>query len=233
MSTLMAEFLGTALLVYLGDATVASCVLNKTKGQNAGWLAITTGWAFALALPALIFGGISGFFNPVFVIAMAIAGKFPMADVPAYVAVEMLGGFVGAVLVWLSYLPHWAETDDKPGKLAIFCTGPAIRNTPANLLIEVFATFILIFCILGLGTVQMAPGLGAFFVGIVLWSIGLSLGSPTGYSMNPARDLAPRIAHAILPIAGKGDSDWGYSWIPVLGAMIGALLAVFAFIAIF
>ncbi|MCH5138827.1 aquaporin family protein [Clostridiaceae bacterium UIB06] len=235
MSHYMAEFLGTMILILLGDGVVANCVLNKSKGQNGGWMVITTGWAFAVGLPAFIFGGISGgSFNPALTIGLAAIGKFPAAEVPGYIIAQMLGAIVGATLVWLSYLPHWAETEDKAGKLGIFCTGPAIRNLPANFMTEVIATFMLVFIILGIGTVKDVPvGIGTGVVTALIWGLGLSLGGPTGYAMNPARDLGPRIAHAILPIAGKGDSDWSYAWVPVLGPVVGSLLAAFAFVALF
>lgn len=234
MSHVLAEFLGTMILILLGDGVVANCVLNKSKGQNGGWMVITTGWAFGVGLPAFIFGGISGaHFNPALTIALAAIGKFPAAEVPGYIIAQMLGGIVGGVLVWLAYLPHWEQTDDKAGKLGIFCTGPAIRNLPANFLTEVIATFMLVFIILGIGTVKAADGISVGVVTALIWGLGLSLGGPTGYAMNPARDLGPRIAHAILPIAGKGDSDWSYSWIPILGPVVGALLAGLVFVAVF
>lgn len=235
MSHLMAEFLGTMILILLGDGVVANVLLNKSKGQNSGWIVITTGWALAVMLPAFIFGGISGaHFNPALTIGLAVIGKFPMAEVPGYIVAQMLGGIVGGVLVWLMYLPHWKETEDQGAKLGIFCTGPAIRSYGANFLAEVIATFLLVFAILGIGTVQnVAIGLPTFAVGGLIWALGLSLGGPTGYALNPARDLGPRIAHAILPIAGKGDSDWAYSWVPVVAPVVGSVLAALAFVALF
>lgn len=234
MSHFMAEFMGTAILVLLGDGVVANCLLNKSKGQNSGWIVITAGWSFAVLLPALIFGGISGaHFNPALTIGLAAIGKFPWSEVGTYVTAQMLGGILGATLVWITYLPHWKETEDKGAKLGIFCTAPAIRSLPSNFVTEVIATSLLVFAILGLGAQKVAPGLGTMFVGNLIWALGLSLGGPTGYALNPARDLGPRIAHAILPIAGKGDSDWGYSWIPVLGPIVGALIGAFLFVAVF
>jgi glycerol uptake facilitator protein len=234
MSKLLAEFVGTMLLVYLGDGVCANCTLAKSKGQNSGWIVITTGWAFAVGIPAFIFGDISGaHFNPALTIALAAIGKFPASQVLGYICAQMLGGLVGAAIVWLTYLPHWEETEDKAAKLGIFCTAPAIRNLPLNCLTEFFATATLVFAILGIGTTNAAPGFGILFVTFIIWSLGLSLGGPTGYAMNPARDLAPRIAHAILPIAGKGDSDWGYSWVPVVGPIIGGIAGAFLFVAIF
>lgn len=234
MSHFLAELIGTMILIILGDGVVAGVVLNKTKANGAGWMVITTGWACAVAIPALIFGGISGaHFNPALTIALAAIGKFAWADVPMYIIAQFIGAILGAAIVWLHYYPHWAATEDKATKLAVFCTGPAIRSTPANFISEFIGTFILVFGILGLGTVTMAPGLGTFGVGLIILVIGVSLGGTTGYAINPARDLGPRIAHAILPIAGKGDSDWGYSWVPVIAPICGALVGALLFHAIF
>lgn len=234
MSSLMGEFLGTMLLILLGDGVVAGVALNKSKAQNAGWIVVTTAWACAVAIPAFIFGAVSGaHFNPALTIALAAIGKFSWAQVPGYIIAQFLGAIVGAALVWLAYLPHWSETEDKAAKLGVFCTAPAIRNTTSNLITEIIGTFVLVFGILGLGQVKMADGLGTLAVGLLILVIGLSLGAPTGYAINPARDLGPRIAHAILPIAGKGDSDWEYSWIPVIGPIIGALIGAILFVTVF
>ncbi|WP_186431388.1 MIP/aquaporin family protein [Clostridium sp. BSD9I1] len=234
MSSLMGEFLGTMLLILLGDGVVAGVALNKSKAQNAGWMVVTAAWACAVAIPAFIFGSVSGaHFNPALTIALAAIGNFSWAQVPGYIIAQFLGAIVGATLVWLAYLPHWAETEDKSAKLGVFCTAPAIRNTTGNLITEIIGTFVLVFGILGLGQVKMADGLGTLAVGLLILVIGLSLGAPTGYAINPARDLGPRIAHAILPIAGKGDSDWGYSWIPVIGPVIGALIGAILFVIVF
>lgn len=234
MSTFLAELVGTMCLILLGDGVVANVILKKTKGGNSGWIVITWGWACAVLIPAMIFGGISGaHFNPALTIALAAIGNFPWADVPMYIIAQMIGAMIGAALVWIQYLPHWAETEDQGTKLGVFCTGPAVRSYGANLISEIIGTFVLVFFILGLGTVDMAPGLGTYIVGLVILSIGVSLGGTTGYAINPARDLGPRIAHAILPIAGKGDSDWSYAWVPVVGPIIGALLGAFFFAAIF
>ncbi len=234
MSKLMAEFLGTMILVYLGDGVCANCTLTKSKGQNGGWIVIATAWALAVGIPAYIFGGISGaHLNPALTIGLAVIGKFPAGEVPGYIVAQMLGGIVGAALVWLTYLPHWKETEDKAAKLGIFCTAPAIRDLKANFLTEFLATATLVFGILGIGAQKAADGLSPLVVGGLIFVLGLSLGGPTGYAMNPARDLAPRIAHAILPIAGKGDSDWSYSWVPVLGPVVGAIAGALLFIAVF
>jgi len=234
MTKLIAEFVGTMILIYLGDGVCANCTLAKTKGQNGGWMVIATGWAFAVGIPAFIFGNISGaHFNPALTIGLAAIGKFPADEVAGYVIAQMLGGIVGAVLVWITYFPHWEQTDDKEAKLGVFCTAPAIRKLPLNFLTEFLVTALLVFLILGVGTQHAAAGFGTFFVTTIIWSIGLSLGGPTGYAMNPARDLGPRIAHAILPIAGKGSSDWSYSWVPVLGPILGGIVGAAFFALIF
>ncbi|OGO79491.1 MAG: aquaporin [Clostridiales bacterium GWB2_37_7] len=234
MSVLLAELLGTMIIVLFGDAVVANVVLNKTKGQNSGWIVITTAWAIGVALAVYIFGPISGgHFNPAVTLALASIGKFPWADVPAYIIFQVAGGFIGAVVVWLHYLPHWNVTEDKDAKLAVFCTGPAIRDYKNNFLSEFIATFILLFAILGLGTANMVQGFGPATVGILIFGLGLAFGGTTGYAMNPARDLGPRIAHFVLPILGKRDSDWAYSWIPVLGPICGGVAAALFFSLIF
>lgn len=229
-----AEFFGTALLILLGDGVVANVVLAKTKGHDSGWIVIAFGWAFAVGIPAYIFGTASGAsFNPALTIALAAVGKLSWTLVPGYCVAEVLGGIVGGILVWLMYYPHWAVTDDKEGKLAIFCTGPAIKNTPFNFLSEFIGTFVLVFALLGVAQTKSAPGFGPLIAAFVILVIGLSLGGPTGYAINPARDLGPRIAHAILPIAGKGGSDWGYAWIPVVAPICGGLVGALAAVALF
>lgn len=234
MSTYLAEFLGTMVLILLGDGVVAGVSLNKTKAQNGGWIVVTAAWACAVAIPAFIFGDASGaHFNPALTIALAAIGNFSWNLVPGYIVAQMLGAIAGAVLVWLAYLPHWAETKEQETKLGVFCTAPAIRNTVSNLITEIIGTFILVFGILGLGQVTLADGIGTLATGMLILVIGLSLGAPTGYAINPARDLGPRIAHAILPIAGKGGNDWGYSWIPVVGPIIGGLLGAGLFKLVF
>jgi glycerol uptake facilitator protein len=230
----LAEFFGTMTLVLLGDGVVANVVLSKSKGQNSGWIVITTGWGLAVlagVMVSSVMGG-PGSVNPAFQIASMIqGGDFHTALMN--LLGEFAGAIVGAVLVWLAYLPHWAQTEDQASKLGVFSTAPAIRNYGMNFLTEVIATFML-----GLLATAMAkaPGLsagGAVLVGAVVWSLGISLGGPTGYSMNPARDLGPRIAHFFLPIAGKGGSDWAYSWVPVLGPIVGAICAGFVTVLIF
>ncbi|MCY6372751.1 MIP/aquaporin family protein [Clostridium ganghwense] len=234
MSHFMAEFLGTMILVWLGDGVVASVSLNKCKGQNGGWIVVTAAWGIAVAIPVYIFGAISGaHINPAVTIANAVIGNFAWSEVVPYIVAQMLGGIVGGALVWLTYLPHWEATEDKATKLGVFCTAPAIRDSKANFLCEILGTAMLVFGLLGLGQAEMVAGISAIAVGLLIFVIGLSLGSPTGYAINPARDLGPRIAHAILPIAGKGDSDWGYAWIPVVGPVIGGILGALVFVAVF
>ncbi|MBB6629947.1 aquaporin family protein [Clostridium algidicarnis] len=234
MSTFMAELLGTMILILLGDGVVANTVLKKSKGENSGWIVIATGWAIAVAIPVYIFGPISGaHFNPAVTIAFASIGKFAWSEVPMYIIAQLIGAFLGAVLVWLAYLPHWEITDDKAGKLAIFSTGPAVRNTKGNLITEIIGTFFLVFALLGMANTKMVDGLAPMVVGLIILAAGLSLGGPTGYAINPARDLGPRIAHAVLPIKGKGDSDWGYAWIPIVGPIIGGLIAAVLFNVMF
>lgn len=234
MSHFLAEVLGTMILIILGDGVVANVVLKKSKGYGADWMTIATGWALGVAIPVYIFGAISGaHFNPAVTISLAAIGKFAWAEVPAYIVAQMIGAFLGAVVVYLHYLPLWAVTEDKGAKLAVFCTGPAVRNYASNFLTEFIGTFMLLFGILGIGTSKMVEGFGALTVGLLIWAIGLSLGGPTGYAINPARDLGPRLAHAVLPIAGKGDSDWKYAWIPVVAPILGGLVGAIVFKAIF
>ena len=236
MSPFTAELIGTMLLVILGDGAVANVLLNKSKGQNSGWIVITAGWALGVAVAVYSVNSISGaHLNPAVTFGMAAIGKFAWSDVPGYVTAQIIGGFLGGVVVWLAYLPHWAETKDQGLKLAVFCTAPAIRKPPMNLLTEIIGTFVLVLGVLAiLSPKNLVPhsgfdtGFAPFLVGILVWSIGLSLGGPTGYAINPARDLGPRLAHFFLPIAGKGNSDWNYAWIPVIGPIIGGILgAVF------
>jgi glycerol uptake facilitator protein len=233
-SILVAETIGTGLLIILGDGVVAGVLLAKSKAQNAGWIVITTGWALAVAVGVYAIGGLTGaHLNPAVTLGLATIGLTEWDLVPWYLGGEFLGAFIGAVIVWLHYLPHWAETEDPGLKLAVFSTGPAIRNTAANLVSEVIGTFMLVFGVLAITTNELGPGLAALLVGFLVWGIGLSLGGTTGYAINPARDLSPRIAHAILPISGKGESDWGYSWVPVVGPVIGGILGAVAFQQLF
>ena len=236
MSVFTAELVGTALLVLLGDGVVAAALLSKSKAENSGWIVITTGWALGVAMAVYAVGRISGaHINPAVTLGLAVVGKLSWSAVPRYVAGQMVGGFLGAVLVWLCYLAHWPQTEDPNLKRAVFSTAPAIRNTPFNLLSETIGTAVLVFGVLALGANKPPndAGLTPLLVGFLVWSIGLSLGGSTGYAINPARDLAPRIAHAVLPIAGKGDSDWGYSWIPVVGPLIGGVIGAAVYVKLF
>jgi glycerol uptake facilitator len=227
-----AEVIGTALLILLGNGVVACVLLNLSKGQNAGWIVITFGWGMAVMLGVFAAAQFSGaHLNPAVTLGFALEGRTEWGDVPEYLAGEFLGAFIGATLVWLAYLDHWRETEDPGLKLACFSTAPAIRNTVSNLITEVIGTFVLVFGVMAIfaDEATAATGLGGLIVGLLVLGIGLSLGGPTGYAINPARDLGPRIMHAILPIAGKGDSDWSYAWVPVVGPLIGAAIAAGAF----
>jgi glycerol uptake facilitator protein len=230
MTIFTAELIGTMLLVLLGDGVVANVLLNKSKGQNSGWIVITAGWGLAVMVGAYSVASVSGaHLNPAVTIGLASIGKLDWNAVPVYIAAQMIGAIIGAVLVWLAYLPHWKITEDKAAVRGVFCTAPAVRNTTANLLTEIIGTFVLVVGALAIPSTRnmieegFSRGLGPLLIGFLVWSIGLSLGGPTGYAINPARDLGPRIAHAILPIPGKTDSDWGYAWIPVVGPIIGGV----------
>jgi glycerol uptake facilitator protein len=238
MQTLLAEALGTMILVLLGDGVVANVVLERTKGQNGGWMVITTGWGVAVAIGVYAVGRISGaHLNPAVTIAMASIGSFPWSQVPGYIAAQLVGAFAGAILVWLAYFPHWHATVDPGAKLGVFCTGPAVRHPVSNAITEFIGTAVLLFGILAIaanaqtlskpGDVDLSfvfsRGLQPLLVGILVLGIGLSLGGPTGYAINPARDLGPRLAHAILPIPGKGPSDLAYAWIPIVAPILGGL----------
>jgi glycerol uptake facilitator protein len=227
------------ILVLLGDGVVANVLLARSKGQNSGWIVITVGWGVAVAVAVYAVGRISGaHLNPAVTIGLASIGSFPWADAPGYIAAQLAGAIAGGVLVWLAYLPHWAITTDKDAKLGVFCTAPAIRNPGANVLTEVIGTAVLLFGVLAIAanaqtlvrpgdldlSLVFSRGLQPLLVGILVLGIGLSLGGPTGYAINPARDLGPRLAHALLPIAGKRDSDWSYAWIPVVAPIVGGVL---------
>lgn len=233
------EFIGTAILILLGDGVVASTILNKSKGFNGGWVVITFAWGFAVMCGAFVSAPYSGaHLNPALSLGLALAGAFPWAFVPFYMAAQLLGGFFGAVLVYLYYKDHFDVTDDPGAKLGTFCTMPVIMNKPRNLFCEMVGTFILVFIILCLAVKGNMPevglgSIGLFPVTFLIVAIGMSLGGATGYAINPARDLPPRIAHAILPIRGKGESGWGYSWVPVVGPVLGACLAAGCYLLIF
>ena len=227
----LAELIGTAILILLGNGVVANVVLNKTKGNSSGWIVITLGWGMAVFTAVLCVAEFSGaHINPAVTIALAVAGNFPWADVAPYIGAQMLGAAIGGSLVWMMYQDHFSATEDKGTKLAVFCTGPAIKNTMSNLFSEAIGTFVLVFAVLymvspdvGLGAINALP------VGLVVLAIGLCLGGTTGYAINPARDLGPRLMHALLPVSNKGSSDWSYSWIPVVGPIIGGVLAALAY----
>ncbi len=236
MKLFTAELVGTMLLILLGDGAVAGVLLTKSKAEKSGWIVITTGWGLAVALAVYTVGRISGaHINPAVTLGLAAVGKLPWTQVPEYLGGQVVGAFLGAVLVWLAYLPHWSVTEDRSVKLAVFSTAPAIRRLPANFVTEAIGTFVLVFGVLALGANKASndTGLTPLLVGFLVWAIGLSLGGPTGYAINPARDLVPRIAHAILPIPGKGGSDWGYSWVPVLGPIVGGLIGAVAYVGLF
>jgi glycerol uptake facilitator protein len=240
MNAYYAEFIGTAILILLGNGVVANVILSRTKGHASGWIVICCGWGFAVYTAVLCVEHVSGaHLNPAVTLGLASAGRFGWDLVGGYVAAQFLGAFVGAVLVYLFYQAHFVATDHSDIKLAPFCTAPNIRSWPQNLLSEIVATFVLVFAVLraagpsfrlpeAIGSEEIKVGLGslgAFPVAIVVVSIGLSLGGTTGHAINPARDLGPRIAHAVLPVPGKGSSDWSYAWIPVVGPLLGGLLA--------
>ena len=232
MSPFLAEFIGTMFLIILGDGVVANVVLNKTKGNNSGWIVITFGWAIAVFLgvnASTALGG-SGHLNPAVTIALTAIGDFDSANLLTYISAQFAGAIAGAIIVWSSYKQHFDETTDANGKLAVFCTGPAIRSTGFNFLTEIVGTFVLVLGASLFSKHTASTGaLDALPVALLVLGIGLSLGGPTGYAINPARDLGPRIAHFILPIKNKRDSDWGYSWIPVIAPVIGALIAAYIF----
>jgi glycerol uptake facilitator protein len=236
MDVFMAEVLGTMILVLLGDGVVANVVLSKNKGEGSGWIVITAGWGFAVAMAVYTTGWVSGaHINPAVTIGMVTIGQMGLGTAMNYIMAQFIGAFIGAVLVWLAYLDHFKATENADLKLAVFCTAPAIRNYGLNLLTEIIGTAMLLIGVLGIFNVNngIASGVGPYAVGILVFSIGLSLGGPTGYAINPARDLGPRIAHFVLPIPGKRDSDWGYSWIPVVGPVIGGALGAILYQFVF
>ena len=251
MNVYLAEFIGTMILILFGNGVVANVVLNKSKGNSSGWIVITAGWGFAVMAGAYSVGWISGgHLNPALTIGFAMAGLFQWSQVPGYVLAQILGAMTGSLLVYLSYKKHYDETTDQGGILATFATGPAIRDLKWNFVTEFIGTFILVFGLLAIGnsnnqsiTILSTAGqivmkgntaiVGPLLAGFFIWAIGLSLGGPTGYAINPARDLGPRIMHAILPLKNKGDSDWGYALIPILGPITGGIVGAFLYVALF
>jgi glycerol uptake facilitator protein len=246
-SIFLAEFVGTMLLVLFGDGVVANHLLKESKGNSGGWLMIATGWGLAVALSVYCVGRISGaHINPAVTLALFAIGQVASSDLVYYLTAQFSGAFLGAVLVYLAYLPHWQPTQNASDKLAVFATGPAIRSTVPNLITEAIGTFVLVFGVLAIGANagEMVSGdfdlssvfstaINPLLVGFLVWGIGLSLGGPTGYAINPARDLGPRLAHALLPIPGKGASDWGYAWIPIVGPVVGGVAGALVFRALF
>jgi glycerol uptake facilitator protein len=234
MSAVWGEFFGSMLLIIFGGGVVAGAILKGTKAENAGWLVITLGWGFAVAFPVYAVGAISGaHLNWAVTVALASVGDFPWEQVPGYLLAQVAGTFSGAVVVWVYFLPHWQATPDPVTKLAVFATGPAIRKTWSNLVSEMLGTAVLMVGLLAIGANRFAEGLNPLIVGFLIVAVGLSLGSTTGYAINPARDLGPRIAHFLLPIPGKGSSDWTYAWIPVVGPLIGGPFGALVYKAAF
>jgi glycerol uptake facilitator protein len=239
MSPFMAELIGTMLLILLGDGVVANVLLNDTKGNNSGWIVITTAWGLAVFVGVVVAGPYSGaHLNPAVTIGLAIAGKFAWSKVLPYIVAQMLGAFIGAFLVWVMYYDHFKRDNKPEAILAVFCTGPAIRNYISNIASEIIGAFVLVFTVFYVAGAEITPSktpiglgsVGALPVALLVWVIGLSLGGTTGYAINPARDLGPRIIHFIFPIKNKGTSDWQYAWIPVIGPIIGAAIAAFLYL---
>ena len=218
MASLLAELIGTMLLIILGDGVVANVVLKKTKGNSSGWIVITTGWALAVAIPAAIFTSV---------------GQFTWSQVIPYIIAQLLGAFLGAVVVYITYYNHFEETEDQNSKLGVFCTIPEIEDHKINFLTEFIGTFVLTFAVLGIGAQNIDYGVKVIIVGCLIWAIGLSLGDPTGYAINPARDFGPRLAHFLLPIPRKGSSKWEYAWIPIVAPIIGAICGALVYVNIF
>lgn len=234
MTEYLGEFIGTALLIMFGGGVVAGSVLKGTKSENNGWFIICVAWGMGVAFAVYAVGGISGaHINWAVTLGLAIAGEFPWAKVPGYLIAQLLGAFTGAVIVWLHYGPHWKKTEDKDAKLAIFSTIPAVRHYPFNLISEIVGTFVLMFGLEFLGASKFSDGLNPLIIGGLIAAIGFSFGGTTGFAINPARDLGPRIAHFLLPIPGKGKSDWAYSWVPVAGPVIGGMTGSLTYRAIF
>ncbi|SFA88935.1 glycerol uptake facilitator protein [Lentibacillus halodurans] len=224
MPEFLAEIIGTMILIILGGGVVGGVVLKKSKAEGTGWVLITIGWGLGVTMGVYAVGQFTGaHINPAVTLGFAAAGEFPWTKVPMYISAQMIGAFIGAVIVFFNYLPHWRETEDKGAKLAVFSTDPAIRSPFSNLVSEMIGTFVLLFGLMFIGANEFTEGLNPLIVGLLIVAIGMSLGGTTGYAINPARDLGPRIAHALLPIPRKGGSDWGYAWIPVVGPILGGI----------
>ncbi|GAK03685.1 glycerol uptake facilitator protein [Geomicrobium sp. JCM 19037] len=234
MLEIIAEFIGTMILIIFGAGVVAAVNLRGSKAEGAGWIAIALGWGFAVTLGVYVSGTVSdGHINPAVTLAFAAIGDFPWSQVPGYIIGQVAGAFVGAVIVFFHYYPHWKATPDPGTKLGVFATGPAIRHLPSNVGSEFIGTAVLVFGLLAIGANTFTEGLNPIAVGVLIAAIGLSLGGTTGYAINPARDLGPRLAHAILPIDKKGPSDWAYAWVPILGPIAGGIVGAFLFVLIF
>lgn len=247
MEKYVAEAVGTMILIVMGDGVVANVCLAKTKGHGSGWIVIATGWGLGVAIAVYCVARISGaHINPAVTIGLASIGQFDWALVPGYIAAQTFGGFLGGIVVWLAYLTHWRATEDPVCKLGVFCTIPEMRSTAANFICEVIGAAVLLFGVLAIAAngatiKQAAPidlsavfssGINPLLVGFLVWGIGLSLGGPTGYAINPARDFGPRVAHAVLPIPGKGGSDWSYAWVPVAAPIVGGILGAMLYVAL-
>ncbi|WLR49084.1 MIP/aquaporin family protein [Halobacillus litoralis] len=234
MSEFVAELIGTMILIIFGGGVVGGVVLKNSKAEGAGWVVITIAWGLAVTMAVYAVGGFSGaHINPAVTLGLASIGDFPWAKVPLYITAQMIGALIGAGIVFLNYLPHWRATEDQGAKLAVFSTDPAIRSPFSNLISEMIGTFVLLMGLLFIGANEFTEGLNPLIVGALIVAIGMSIGGTTGYAINPARDLGPRIAHALLPIPGKGGSDWGYAWIPVVGPILGGIYGALFYRAIF
>ncbi|MDC3416641.1 MIP/aquaporin family protein [Aquibacillus salsiterrae] len=234
MSEFLAELIGTMILIIFGGGVVGGVVLKKSKAEGSGWIVISIGWGLAVTMAVYAVGSISGaHINPAVTIGLASVGDFPWEKVPSYILAQTIGAFIGAAIVYFQYLPHWKETKDKGAKLAVFSTDPAVRSPLSNLVSEIIGTFVLLMGLSFIGANEFSQGLNPAIVGLLIVAIGMSLGGTTGYAINPARDLGPRIAHAVLPIIGKGGSDWGYAWIPVVGPILGGVYGALFYKAIF
>lgn len=234
MSPFMGEIIGTMILIVFGVGIGAGGSLNKTYSNSPGWIVITVGWGLAVTMGVFAVGSISGaHLNPAVTVALAISGSFAWGDVPSYILAQMIGAFLGAALIFMHYLPHWKETNDPGTKLGVFATGPAIPHTFSNLFSEIFGTFILVLGLLFIGANNFTEGLNPIAVGLLIVVVGMSLGGTTGYAINPARDLGPRLAHFFLPIPGKGSSNWGYAWIPIVGPFLGGAWGAVFYQAVF
>lgn len=233
MNAFIGEVIGTFILVLLGNGVVAACILNKTKAQNSGWIAIVLGWGMAVTVAVYISGFLSGaHLNPAVTIAMAIIGNFSWNLVPSYIIAQFIGAILASIALYLHYYPHWSKTKEADAILACFSTGPAIRHTASNLFGEALGTAILVITVMAISANNVVSGFGALIVGFVVIGIGFSLGATTGYAINPARDLGPRLVHALLPIPNKGENDWSYAWIPVIGPIIGGVIGAVIYNAI-